>query len=70
MLTVNSCPQCSEDMEKVLYMGLPMKICSVAQCSYVDGFWSWVLDWHFNGVFVLYRGSYLKALWRWLTDAN
>jgi hypothetical protein len=56
---------CKHEYVKVIYMGLPMKLCD--NCYQVEGFWSWIF-WcvNFDGTFMLYEGSYLKALWYWL----
>ena len=63
------CPSCQLSTKKVIYAGLPMKLCY--NCLTLFGFWSWVVESEvlpFNGVFLQYEGSYLKALWHWATD--
>lgn len=58
------CPNCSEKTTKVIYFGFPMKLCT--KCYTLFGFWSWIPVIHFNGAFMTYGGSYLKALINWL----
>lgn len=61
------CEKCGSQMSKVIYMGFPMRLCESDLCGYrVAGFWSWVTEWHFNGIFWGYEGSYFPALWDWL----
>jgi len=62
---------CNGTLDKVLYMGFPMKLCNNRECNLVSGGWSWILFplskvGAFNGYFVIYTGSYLKALWFFL----
>lgn len=65
------CPLCSGPSAKVIYYGMPCRLCHDERCSCL---WSWWLfDWlvpylPFNGVLVGYEGSYWRALWRWLTE--
>lgn len=64
-----SCPTCKARVDKIIYAGLPMKLCSDPDCSRIFGLWSFAADWiGFNGVMVCYEGSYGKALWHWLVD--
>jgi hypothetical protein len=51
-----------------------MRLCGMGRCSNVFGFWSFVallfpiLDYGTGAfAFTEYVGSYLPALWRWLT---
>ena len=64
------CPACHLPSKKVIYAGLPMRLCY--NCLTLFGFWSWVVEREallpFNGVFMQYEGSYLVALWHWATD--
>lgn len=62
---------------KALYMGLPLEIRKEGEGAEGRGFWSAVLVWlmdkelmPFNGRFVLYDGSHLRALWRWLWSSG
>jgi len=61
------CPLCGAASVKVHYYGFPMRLCSDRQCGCGWGFWSWVNLIHFDGFFIAYEGSYLKALWFWLS---
>ena len=61
------CPLCgAAELDNVIYMGLPMRLCSGDTCNYLTGFWSFVVRIHFNGTFMQYEGSYWRALWHWL----
>lgn len=69
------CPLCGEDgAMKVIYCGLPVKLCANDRCNCMWGFWSKLAaaipiatdDGYF--AFMAYEGSYLKALWHWLTN--
>ncbi len=76
------CPLCGYEAMKVIYMGFPMKLCmNEEECNCLWGMWSWVLRvfpvavedefadepyFRFQG----YRGSYLRALWTFLTCAH
>jgi hypothetical protein len=59
---------------KILYLGFPMKMYDVNGETIIHGFWSWITDFIpeplFNGgshwTFIKYKGSYWKALWRFL----
>ena len=57
---------------RAIYMGLPVTVerdPDDPDGAIVSGFWSRVLTLlPFNGVFFLYRGSYLRALTVWLFD--
>lgn len=69
------CPQCSEicplckqnGVSKVLYYGFPMKLCDNQDCNCVTGFWQWIHNFHFDGFFIGYTGSYFSGLWFWLS---
>lgn len=63
-MTVMICPHCASKASRVLYAGFPMWLCE--ECSTVCGFWSFILSWHFDGCFMAYDGSYLRALWAYL----
>jgi hypothetical protein len=68
LLLRDGCPLCGSSHEKVIYAGLPLKLCVKKDCNCVWGFWSrlfYLLP--FNGVFMKYHGSYWRALWHWLT---
>ena len=56
---------------KVIYMGIPVRLCSNEMCSTVFGPWAWLMNLvPFNGWFFLYNGPYLKALWQWFRGLN
>ena len=63
-----ACPSCQKEAQNVIYLGLPMHLCSDDNCATLWGFWSIVPTFWFNGVFMAYTGSYIVALWRWLTS--
>lgn len=65
------CPLCESDYVKVIYYGMPMRLCEKETCSCLFGFWSFIAD-HlpFNGFLYVYEGRYLPALWRWLVDGE
>ena len=61
------CPACGEDGSKVIYYGLPMKLCLA--CHTLWGWWSsFVASWPYNGVMFHYEGSYIVGLWHWIFD--
>lgn len=61
------CRRCGAPTMKVLYMGLPARLCSDDSCSTLDGGLSRAITWlPFNGWFFAYEGGYWPALWRWL----
>lgn len=53
-------------MTKVIYAGFPMLLCENEDCNTVKGFWSFILDFHFNGYFIGYEGNYFKGLYYFL----
>lgn len=73
-----SCPLCKSDAHKVIYFGLPMRLCADDNCNCLFGFWSTLANWlpiaseDERGepafAFMSYEGSYVAALWAWLTD--
>lgn len=63
---MRKCPTCGESASHVIYYGLPMWLCD---CTALFGFWSDVtfgIGLPFNGVFMVFEGAYLPALWHWL----
>ena len=61
------CPLCKEDSYKIIYYGLPVRLCKNEQCNCMFGFWCIVMDFFpFNGVLFKYKESYIIALYRWL----
>jgi hypothetical protein len=63
-----SCPRCDRSADKVIYYGLPMRLCESEYCACLFGRWAWIaLLLPFNGLFFVYRCSYPVALWIWLT---
>lgn len=64
-----NCPTCKSTSVKVIYMGIPVRLCWDEDCATVFGFWAWLMDLiPFNGYFMKYDGSYPAALWHWLTN--
>lgn len=65
-----TCPLCGAPPDKLMYLGLPMKLCSDERCSCLWGFWSFVaVHCQLNDggwMFVTYD-RYWPALWAWLT---
>jgi hypothetical protein len=62
------CPNCGINADKVLYCGIPMKLSMNYNCRTLFGFWSFMVHLApFNGMFITYTGSYLDALWYFLT---
>lgn len=67
MQNKETCPQCGSAYIKVIYAGIPARLCVDETCNCLWGFWSTLITWlPFNGFFFIYEGSYLKGLWRWL----
>lgn len=64
------CPRCNSTGWRVLYAGIPLRLCPDPDCCCVWGFWSWLFFLlPFNGMFFVCRPgpfSYLRALWAWL----
>jgi hypothetical protein len=60
------CPVCGERMSKVIYAGLPGKICG--SCTIFMGMASYAAMAAFTGHMMVYEGSYWVALWHWLFD--
>jgi hypothetical protein len=58
------CPDCDEPLTKVIYAGLPGKMCF--SCSLFMGLASYIAMLFFNGHLLVYEGSYWRALWHWL----
>lgn len=63
------CPLCGGESVKVIYAGLPARLCNNESCSALfSGFAEIISLLPFNGMFLVYEGSYWKALWRWLWE--
>lgn len=67
------CPLCGGPMAKVIYFGLPGRLCLDPSCTCLDGLASWAPPIASTGpdgepafAFFIYAGSYWSALWRWL----
>lgn len=68
---MDKCPRCGSGSLKVIYAGLPGRICTREQaCSTMWGMASWAAFLFFNGVLLVYSGSYWTALWHWLTESG
>lgn len=61
---MTTCPECNAPLEKVIYAGLPGKICM--KCCMILGLASYAAMILFTGRFMVYEGSYWRALWHWL----
>lgn len=65
------CPVCESEMSKCIYVGLPGRFC--IPCSVLTGMASYAppisteTDSGPMFSFFIYQGSYLLALWHWLT---
>ena len=65
------CPICGKHSEKVIYYGLPHRLCNNENCNCLFGFWSGLTTLlPFNGVFMKYDGQYFPAMLRWLFGAE
>jgi len=63
------CPLCSTESVKVVYYGLPHRLCGNDECNYLWGWFDWLTTrLPFNGVMMTYEAGYWRALWAWLTD--
>lgn len=70
-----ACPRCSRPMWKVIFVGLPGRLCQNFGCSVLTGPAEFVPNWLAQLTagpqgfgFMPYEGSYWRALWRWLRD--
>lgn len=63
-----ACPLCGGVLSKVLYIGLPGKLCD--DCACLVGPALWAAGVAFNGCFAKYSGGYWGALWRWLCGGD
>ena len=64
------CPWCAADGERVLYLGAPVWLCTREGCASAWGTLSWLALVFPGRPFVRYRGSYVFAVWFWLTTAS
>lgn len=70
------CPACHREALKVIHFGFPIYLCVNDGCNTVWGFWSRIsvrMEMFFGFLnqsggfnFMVYSGSYWKALWVWL----
>jgi len=66
-MSENSCPICGKGHIKVIYFGLPVKLCEDEECSCMFGFWSHIAQYlPYNGWLMQYDGNYWIALYHWL----
>jgi hypothetical protein len=68
---MSKCPRCGSQSVKVIYFGLPFRLCVNEECSCLFGRFDGILerlpeDFPIDGRFMMYEGSYVKALYRWL----
>lgn len=65
---MKKCPACGHESVKVLYAGIPFKLCNNEQCNTIFGLGSYLITLlPFNGMLVEYEGNYFEALWFFLT---
>jgi len=64
----HKCKFCGGIMEKVIYAGLPGRLCENEDCNALSGPAVWIAELYFNGMFFHYVGNYFVALWYWLTN--
>ena len=62
------CPLCGSKLMKIIYMGLPGRLCSNEQCNCMMGLANYAANLLWNGYVMVYQGSYWAALWGWLFD--
>ena len=64
---MKKCPACGSESVKVLYAGIPARLCVNEECRTLWGIFSIVITWlPFNGWFFFYEGNYFTALFHWL----
>ena len=61
---MKNCPQCGAPLSKVIYAGLPGKMCF--NCALFMGMASYIAVLFFNGNLFVYEGPYWRALWHWV----
>lgn len=73
-MRASTCPLCGAGMERVIYCGLPGRLCVNRACNCLDGLAAYAPpiagENEFGDpafAFFPYTGSYWRALWRWLT---
>lgn len=71
------CEYCGSETTKVIYFGLPGRLCENAECSLLTGLAAWVPRWLSVAcagpdgfAFMAYEGGYWPALWYWLTGGG
>ena len=73
---MTSCPICGADSQKVIYVGLPMRLCVNGECNGLFGVFASVAGWlpiatdDGEFAFMAYDGWYVIALWRWLRGGD
>lgn len=72
-----TCPNCNSEMMKVIYFGLPGRLCENYGCSTLSGPVELIPNWlsqfaagEDGFCFMTYEGSYWRALWQWLKGAE
>lgn len=67
-----ACPLCGGDTHKMIYLGLPGRLCADEGCCCVSGLAAYAPPIASDTpegpafAFMIYEGSYLPALWHWL----
>lgn len=65
-MTDIKCPECGGEASKIIYAGIPAKLCLSEDCIWLWGTLSILITFFpFNGVFFLYEGNYFIALVAW-----
>lgn len=69
MTRAHLCPTCNSPTVKVIYFGLPGRLCDVWDCGTLTGLASYAPAVSDGEAFeyMAYEGSYWAALWFWLT---
>jgi hypothetical protein len=61
------CPICTSEATKVIYYGIPVKLCNNIMCNCLFGIFApLAYRFPFKGWFYSYEGSYTSALFAWI----
>ena len=64
------CKRCSGETCRIIYMGLPGRMCVNDECASVWGMASWAMSIWFNGYVAIYEGAFLPNWWHWMFGAR